>query len=286
MKDLFLEQIGKLWDQWNVMRTFWNSNCVAPWNNWTFPEFKTAFFTPSNNCQESWHKTLQVSKIPGLMRASTEKVITMILPQLIRLDGILIPDELCFRLQVGQIPAAMMQKALWYVEHQSTHIQAFKANDGSIEYYILRKDNPGEYTKITKKLIQMYENACNGVMDSRLRGQYEALRDVCMSIQHVVPCESDEDPSYFPCDANKALLNCVACKGYKGHGICSHVLAVNHILQHFNVKHHLRELCSARKVGGNRTRKLKALEHDIDAGRYIDSSDEELELRRLEGNGA
>jgi hypothetical protein len=101
-----------------------------------------------------------------------------------------------------------------------------------------------------------------------------------------VPCESDEDPSYFPCDANKALLNCVACKGYKGHGICSHVLAINHVLQKFNVKHHLRELCSARKVGGNTKRVLKALERDTEAGRYIDSSDEEQELQRLEGGQA
>ena len=44
--------------------------------------------------------------------------------------------------------------------------------------------------------------------------------------------------------------HCPCCKGFKHSGICSHVLAINHILQKFNVRHHLAPL-------GQRTEKGK-----------------------------
>ena len=37
-------------------------------------------------------------------------------------------------------------------------------------------------------------------------------------------------------------LDCPSCKSFKHVGICSHVLAVNHIMQKFNVRYRLREL--------------------------------------------
>ena len=41
------------------------------------------------------------------------------------------------------------------------------------------------------------------------------------------------------CSGNVAGFECLGCKSFKGVGICSHVLAINHILKHFNVRYDL-----------------------------------------------
>ena len=55
---------------------------------------------------------------------------------------------------------------------------------------------------------------------------------------HVV-CEPREFYPVPTCEGNPAQLDCPACKGFKHSGICSHVLAVNHILKQFNVRYQL-----------------------------------------------
>ena len=46
--------------------------------------------------QESWHRELARTRIPGLFKASTKRVITWSVPQLIKMDGVMLPDLLCF----------------------------------------------------------------------------------------------------------------------------------------------------------------------------------------------
>ena len=62
----------------------------------------------------------------------------------------------------------------------------------------------------------------------------------------------------------------------RGYGICSHVLAINHILMKFNVRYELAHVGkSNRKTKGGNTKRLeKALERMPAA--ELDSSDEEL----------
>ena len=71
--------------------------------------------------------------------------------------------------------------------------------------------------------------------------------------------------------------NCYACKGFKAYGICSHVLAINHILLKYNVRYQLLEIgkSNRRTTGGNQLRPLPAWQRDGDGDG--DSSDEEVQ---------
>ena len=130
------------------MLKFWNSYLVPEWQNWSLCDVDCTLATPSNQCQESWHKELKTTRIPGLFRCSTEIVFSTALPQLVRLDAALIPSELNFSLDWA--PPAMLQKALWLVDHHTTHIFAFESpkqqanqrasrqQKGPTHYYVLR----------------------------------------------------------------------------------------------------------------------------------------------------
>ena len=78
----------------------------------------------------------------------------------------------------------------------------------------------------------------------------DLLIKVCSSF-HLV----EEPKAGFPvpsCSGNPAELNCPTCKGFKHIGICSHVLAINHILQRYNVKYALKALPKRKdRSGGN-----------------------------------
>ena len=63
-------------------------------------------------------------------------------------------------------------------------------------------------------------------------------------------CEAREEYGVPDCEGNPALLDCPTCKAFKGLGICSHVLTINHILKQFNVRYQLATI-------GKRTDKLK-----------------------------
>ena len=89
------------------------------------------------------------------------------------------------------------------------------------------------------------------------------------------------------CTGNPAKLNCPTCKGFKGHGICSHVLAINHMQGKIDLEYLLGEL-SATKAnnlqGGGFTGRMNKEAPALQKQRYPrepDSSDEEEELRRL-----
>ena len=74
-----------------------------------------------------------------MFKASTSFVVNKTLPQLAFMDGLAIPNLLNF--EVTMVPTPMMEKALWYVEHQDTHIK--------------RKYGEGEYT--SKKWVNFDE---------------------------------------------------------------------------------------------------------------------------------
>ena len=78
------------------MDTFWDSNMTDPWDCWSICDFDLALCTPSNQVQESWHKQILKAKIPGMFKGSTESVIKVALPQLVRMDGYLMPTTLSF----------------------------------------------------------------------------------------------------------------------------------------------------------------------------------------------
>ena len=281
MKELLIHECGLVWDQWGKqMDTFWNSYCVAPWDCWSIGDFACMLCTPSQNTQESWHKHLHTTRVPGLFRASTEHVFAAGLPQLIELDGVNKPKVLNF--DVPCIPSGKVERALWYVEHRASHIYIKATQADEYVYYFLRKDNPMKVTRITKGLVEQYESALyEGKKDARCK-HIDSLIDICSSFR--VVCEAREDYGVPVCEGNPAKLDCPTCKGFKGEGICCHVLAINHILQQFNLRYQTAPI-------GQRTDKKKkgAPKKNTPAltripQREPDSSDEEAE--RLLAQGA
>ena len=79
-----------------------------------------------------------------------------------------------------------------------------------------------------------------------------------------------------PCEGNPAQYVC-GCKGCKAYGICSHILAISHILKIYNVRHQLVSIGkrAAKTAGGNTLKPPPALTRA--RPREPDSSDEEEE---------
>ena len=105
-----------------------------------------------------------------------------------------------------------------------------------------------------------------------------------------IPVASMKDPVPV-CELNPSKLDCLNCKGFKGVGICSHVLAVNHMLRSINLRREVMEIGQStyrknkvgnNRRGGNRKKAVPALQRA--AAREADSSDEEQE--RLLEQGA
>ena len=197
-------------------------------------------------------------------------------------------SEMCIR----DSPKKMIMKALWYVDHQDTHVNIYEWENGDYGYYILRKDNPGGVKKLTKRLIEMYGQANAGHRDHRVV-DLEHFEHVCFSLHQILP--ENEQRLVPVCDLNPRKLDCLYCKGFKGVGICSHVLAINHILKEINLRREVMEIgaSSSRKDayhkgknsgGGNRKTPIPALTRA--PTREADSSDEEQErLLELGDNG-
>ena len=273
-RDVVIRAVGAEWDRWNrgkEMKTFWNSYCVAPWDNWSVGLFDCRLCTPSQQTQETWHKQLLLTKIPAMFRGSTAFVFAETLPQLIEMDGLQIPSKLCF--EVPAVPKDMMEKALWYVNHQTSHIHAVKVMEGEIVYYFLRKDNDAA-DRISVTLIKAYEETMAGKWPKKAV-DLEGLLDLTQCL-HCVE-DSDDKWGYIPCEYNPMKLVC-SCKGCKGYGICSHIIAVNHIVMSINLRkelHVMGQSHGSKKGGGNGMRPVPALTRV--AQREPDSSDEEEE---------
>ena len=132
----------------------------------------------------------------------------------------------------------MMQKAIWYVSNQDTHVLEFRL-DGEKAFYVLSQTNAADAKKITKRHVQMFTKATIGELDARIK-DVNSLIQVCQSL-HVV-CQPAEGMTVPECEGNKGKYDCIACKGFKHSGICSHVLAVNHITKHYNVRYEMQRL--------------------------------------------
>ena len=273
MRDLLMNEFGALWDSWGKqMDKFWSSYCVKGWDNWSVGLFDCMLCTPSQQAQERWHRSILDSKIPGMFRASTEHLFKESLPDLIMMDAAMLPTILNF--SVPAVPKKMIQKALWYVDHQQTHVYIHKLDDDHFQYYVLRKDHETGVKQISQRLMEMYVQAAHGQWDKRVK-DLDHLVDMCGAFQ--VVAESCDEWGVCECYLNPAKLDCLYCKGFKGHGICSHVLCVNHMLKKINLRAEVMEIGkSAAKHGGNNQPKhLPALTRA--PAREADSSDEEAD---------
>ena len=86
------------------------------------------------------------------------------------------------------------------------------------------------------------------------------------------------------CEANPGCFVC-SCKGFKHVGICSHVIAINHVTKKYNARQQLLRFGKrkAKDRGGNQLRTVPALLRAPQ--RQADSSTEEEEAARLGEEG-
>jgi hypothetical protein len=240
MRDFMMIEVGKVWDSWPTkwrLNGFWDEYCVAPWDNWSIGLFDCMLCTPSQQTQESWHRQILQSRIPGMFKGSTEHVMHVALPQLVSMDAALIPDELLFH--VPSIPAAMLAKAVWYSRHKESHMHIKVDDDGDepcYTFYVLSESRPCKtsHKKVDSLLVSRY-NAL--LMGERPRGltQLSSFMDIARAL-HEVHYAEDTPQKATPCKYNPAELVC-SCKGSRHVGICSHILVVNHWLGEIDLGH-------------------------------------------------
>ena len=161
-----------------------------------------------------------------------------------------------------------------------------RENDRMV-YYFLAKDNPIETTRISAKLVNLYVSALEGNdKDKGFEGDFEFVREVCASFHTVM--DAREPWGCIKGDANPCNLIC-DCKGCKGHGICSHVLAINHMLQKVDMRAWLgvvgkkakKKGVKANRTGGNGKKMPPAWVRGPQM--EPDSSDEEEERLLIQG---
>ena len=189
----------QVWEKWsNNLSKFWDSNLVGPWDNWCIGDFGTMLCTPSQQTQESWHKTILKDKITDCFRGSTEHCFTIALPQLIQLDGILMPDTLCFH--VPAVPTGMYEKAKQYIKKQPSHIRICKTDRmnsaGKPEFFFYVLSVRSKFTSLSDKLIGQYESIASGYMPKGIN-KLESLFDIMLSIHMVY--DSDVMGEWYSC---------------------------------------------------------------------------------------
>jgi hypothetical protein len=238
MRDFMMMEVGKVWDSWPQkwrLNGFWDEYCVSPWDNWSIGLFDCMLCTPSQQAQESWHKQIMQSRIPGMFKGSTEHVMHVALPQLVSMDAALIPDELLFH--VPSIPGPMLTKAVWYTKQKATHLHISVDDDSDktvYTFYVLSASRPCRKThKAVDSLLVSRYNAL--LMGERPRGltQLSSFMDVARAL-HIVQYAEDTPRRAVECQYNPCELVC-SCKACRHVGICSHVLAVNHWLGELDI---------------------------------------------------
>ena len=175
-------------DKWNV-RTLWNEYMTPPWNNWSIGLFDCMFTTPSQQAHESWHKQIMQSRIPGKFKGSTEQVFKVAIPELVKMDGILIPDKLLF--SVPNIPLPMLKKAFWYLTRKESHlhVKTGKHDDGSPwpKFYML--SSKSKWAKITPLIVVRFEQLMDG-KKPRDFGKLEQYMELVTAV-HLVQYSDD-----------------------------------------------------------------------------------------------
>ena len=108
--------------------------------------------------------------------------------------------------------------------------------------------------------------------------ELDDLADLCMSFVYVDA--RDDRPPVPACEGNPLQFNCPACKCFKRHGCCPHVLSINHIMKAHNVRHLVAKLPKRKEKETRMAGKtLSGVPKALERMEYppTDSSDEELE---------
>lgn len=271
------------------LTTFWESYFVAPWSNWTVGEnMHIPCLLPSNQMVEAFFRCcVQACGGKAQLRGSTRKVVQMLVPKIMEDQDLMRPDRLCF--QIDYISENLMVKARVLAappgetgNHRTMGMRiVFKSkniiigNDAEGRFrcaYVLRKQQ--KYKALTFELLAKYEEYNHGYSDGSwaslpktrhnlkiLDKELEKRIEVMNAVYKVTPSRDGgwdgwqtlmhSGRSCIPCRVNPMKLLCV-CKGGRGTGICSHIVAVNHRCGAMRIQSELKRTESKKKKKSRR----------------------------------
>ena len=142
--NVLLKALARRWgDRDLALNDLWDSIFVAPYDNWYLGHDSSAPLTyPSNQVEESWHNNGIMRVLAREMQASTETLLTVNLPKIMKLDAAKKADKL-----VHSIPLEWVPKSV-YLKAQMNLADSFK--------YVRVVDIPGSEKEDGTKLRAYY----------------------------------------------------------------------------------------------------------------------------------
>lgn len=119
--DLMAAALGREWgDEDAALNRLWDSTMCGDYANWFLGyDQKTPLAPPSNQCQESWHQNGVMKVLKKDLHGSTETVLTVTLPNIMGLDGALMPEKLNLEIKASWIQSGMYKKAKYNIDHRT-----------------------------------------------------------------------------------------------------------------------------------------------------------------------
>ena len=127
-------ELGKIWgnNDLELNRKLWNVYMVDPWDCWhlnVHPSVPLAI--ASNNVIEGWHEhgVKRVVGSSGDFKGTTEVVLTITLPRIAYLDGVVMADALNFTLQMDWLGRPLYEAAAKIVQDNRRYRVVFPSDD-------------------------------------------------------------------------------------------------------------------------------------------------------------
>ena len=188
-------------------------------------------------------------------------------------------EQLC--LKVNHLQIHKIQKALRYLRSEKPML--FQEPGSGIVFCLRFKSG---FARMTKKLKNQYWQTLYGVEPDGFKeldeagtpyDRFKALAKMCQSMHSIYPpnAHNEDADNVLPSSMNPALLMCT-CKGFRGYGECSHVIAATakFFSSHYDEAHleQLLEEAGGKKKAAHRPRNTVGANRIQPEG---DSSDEE-----------
>ena len=250
---VLVQALARKWgDDDEDINKMWNSIFVAPYDNWYLGyDTSTPLTYPSNQVEENWHNHGVMQALSRELGASTERLLQVSLPKILRLDAAKKADKLTFSIQREWLPTAMYHKAAKNLTDPFKYVKVVDNPDiadgvGARWYYVLSQSQT-KYSSITDTLIAQYEGLRKGFRPVHTAGKYERCVEIMQALHKVEECV-DGDPRVVPNPTNPCNLMCNICKAFAMLGTCSHVLTVTDLIMQSRPEEERRIECDVQKM--------------------------------------
>lgn len=227
---VLLHGLARKWgDDDAAINKMWNSIYCSPYDNWYLGyDTSTPLTYPSNQVEENWHNHGVMQALSREMNASTEQLVEVNLPTILKLDAANNADQLTFSIPKEWLPTLMYQKAAKNLKDPLKYVKAVDNSSGTRWYYVLSQSQT-KYSSVTDKLIASYEALRQGKIPPNTAGKYERCVEIMQALHKVEELDVG-DPRLVPNPTNPCNLWCNICKAFATMGTCSHVLTVTDLI--------------------------------------------------------